>query len=150
MKFIYLSFVFFFFISLKCYSQTPIVDAIKKSLEIDKKSYPGDFVYTFSVGIAINKKSKIDTIIRSKSEAFSSSLLNFETFSSNLKKYQHKFSGYKNEFIFILIRLQSGGDNKNIANSVESNRNWMQLIRDIQEIQGERNLVFLDPILIYL
>lgn len=150
MKLIYLSFVFFFFISLKCYSQTPIVDAIKKSLEIDKKSYPSDFAYTFSVGVATNKEGGIDTVIHSKNEAFSSSLLNFETFSSNLKKHQHKFAGYKNEFIFILIRLQHGGDNKNITNTFESTQNWMKLIRNIQELQADRKLVFLDPILIYL
>jgi|GEM_PF-5150479 len=150
MKFICLSFVLFFFISLKCYAQTPIVDAIKKSLEIDKKSYPTDFAYTFSVGVATNKEGGIDTIIHSKNEAFSSSLLNFETFSSNLKKHQHKFAGYKNEFIFILIRLQRGGDNKNITNTVEETKNWMQLIWDIEEMNADRKLVFLDPILIYL
>lgn len=150
MKFICLSFAFLFFISLKCYSQTPVANAIKKSLEIDKKNYPIDFAYAFSVGVAINKEGAIDTIIHSKNEAFSSSLLNFETFSSNLKKYQHQFSDYKNEFIFILIRLQRGGDKKNITNTFESVQNWMKLIRNIQEIQGDKKLVFLDPILIYL
>lgn len=150
MKYICLSSFFFFFISLKCYAQAPVVDAIKKSLEIDKKNYPVDFTYTFSIGVATNKKGGIDTIIHSKNEAFSSSLLNFETFSNNLKKHKHEFEDYKNEFIFILIRLQRGGDKNNMTNTFESTQNWMRLIRNIQELQADRKLVFLDPILIYL
>lgn len=119
------------------------------SLIVKKASYSANFRSAFSILLSVNSGGEIDTFYHSKNDIFSG-IISFDVFLRNLKKQNCNWSRYKNQNVFMLIYLEHNGCNKVTSIDLNDVNNWMALIKDIPALQKDKEVVFLDPLLIYL
>ncbi len=134
-------------------AQTLTLNAIKQAVVVDKKKYVSPEYkgksYVFSLGIAVNSKGLIDTIVHSESPLFSTNLIDMKKVALQLKSDKNTFTDHKNKFLFILVHLKRGDDIK-IKSPMSLDKDWVNLITNNETVRKGRKITFLDPILIVI